>query len=59
MGRDDRDTPKFRTVRETARVLRLGVSTTYKAIADGNIKAIRIGGAVRVPDSEIERFQSM
>lgn len=39
-----RDEPKFRTVKETAKVLRLGLSTTYKAISEGNIKAIRIAG---------------
>jgi excisionase family DNA binding protein len=53
MGRDE---PKFRTVKETAKVLRLGLSTTYKAILEGNIKAIRIAGAIRVPDSELERL---
>jgi len=51
-----RDEPKFRTVKETAKVLRLGLSTTYKAILEGNIKAIRIAGAIRVPDSELERL---
>ena len=52
-----RSEPQFRTVRETAKVLRLGLSTAYKAIAAGDIKAIRIGGSLRVPDGEIDRLQ--
>jgi excisionase family DNA binding protein len=47
---------QFRTVRETAKILKLGLSTTYKAIADGHIKAVKIGGAVRIPPAEIERL---
>jgi excisionase family DNA binding protein len=48
--------PRFLTVRETAETLRLGLSTTYLAIQRGDIRAIRIGGAVRVPDTEIDRL---
>jgi excisionase family DNA binding protein len=51
-----RVTQRFRTVRETAEELRLGLSTTYKAIAAGDIKAIRIGKAIRVADTEIDRI---
>jgi excisionase family DNA binding protein len=50
------DDIQFRTVRETAKILRMGLSTAYRAIADGNIKAVKIGGCVRIPPTEIERL---
>jgi excisionase family DNA binding protein len=52
----ERNEPKFRTVKETAKVLRLGLSTAYVAIARGQIRSVRIGGAIRVPDDEIDRI---
>jgi excisionase family DNA binding protein len=49
--------PRLRTVKETARALRLGRSTVYRLVAGGKIHGIKIGGSVRVPDAEIERLQ--
>ncbi len=45
----------YLTPRETARRLRLGVSTTYLLIARGEIPVVRFGTAVRVPLAELER----
>ena len=51
------DTTQFYTVREVAKILNLGLSTTYKVIAEGHITAVRIGGSVRVPPTEIDRLR--
>jgi excisionase family DNA binding protein len=45
----------YLTPRETARHLRIGVSTTYMLIARGEIPVVRFGTAVRVPLAELER----
>lgn len=47
----------FKTVKETAKILKLGDNAVYRAIARREIKAVRIGAALRVPDQEIERLQ--
>jgi excisionase family DNA binding protein len=51
------DATQFYTVREVAKILNLGLSTTYKVIAEGHIIAVRIGGSVRVPPTEIDRLR--
>jgi excisionase family DNA binding protein len=51
-----RQRPTLRTVKETAKRLNLGLSTTYRAIAAKEIKAVKIGGALRVSDVEIDRI---
>jgi excisionase family DNA binding protein len=51
------DTTQFYTVREVAKILNLGLSTTYKVISEGHIAAVRIGGSVRVPPTEIDRLR--
>jgi excisionase family DNA binding protein len=48
---------EFRTVKETAEVLRIGITQAYNAIHAGEIKAVKIGGSYRVPDGEIERLK--
>jgi excisionase family DNA binding protein len=37
------------TVEEAARVLRIGRSSVYRAIARGDLPSIRVGRTVRVP----------
>jgi excisionase family DNA binding protein len=49
--------PEFRTVKETAQILKIGTTQAYKAIARGEIKALRIGGSYRISDHEIERLK--
>jgi len=45
-------------VREYAARFRLSESAVYKKIERGEINAIRIGKAVRIPSSEMERYLS-
>ena len=44
------------TVREASKVLRLGLNSTYAAIARGEIPARRVGRRWLVPRAELERF---
>ena len=37
------------TVREAAAILRIGRNQLYQAVAHGQLRAIRIGRAIRVP----------
>lgn len=43
-------------VDELADVLRVGKSTLYQAIAAGEIRAVRIRGAIRIPDSVVREL---
>ena len=44
------------TVPEAAAVLAIGRTTLYELIADGQLKTVHIGRAVRVPVVELEAF---
>jgi excisionase family DNA binding protein len=44
------------TVKETARILRLGLSVTYLGIVEGRIPAVKIGGRWLVPHEALVRF---
>ena len=44
------------TVRETAEILGIGINSVYKAIENGDIPHIRIGGSIRVPRIAFEKF---
>lgn len=48
---------EFHRPSEARRILRIGRNQIYAAIAAGEIKAVRIGGQFRIPDSEIERLK--
>jgi excisionase family DNA binding protein len=49
--------PKYATVRETADEFDVSDAVVYKAIADGKIRAIKIGGSLRIPLTEHERIR--
>jgi excisionase family DNA binding protein len=44
------------TVRQTAQRLTISLASTYQLIRSGTLPHYRIGGAIRVTDSDIERF---
>jgi excisionase family DNA binding protein len=46
----------FLTYKEFARESRLSVSTVRKHVRQGELRATRIGRAVRIPRSELERL---
>lgn len=47
---------RTRTVREAAAVLGVGRTTLAEAIARGEVRALRIGRRVVVPETELERL---
>lgn len=50
------DTKRLYRVSEAAAQLSLGRSKTWQLVADGELRAIRVGRAVRVPAVELDRF---
>jgi excisionase family DNA binding protein len=52
----DEDAPLLRPVKKTARRLGIGVSTTWKLIADGKLEVKRIGRRTLVTNDSIKRF---
>lgn len=52
--------PCMLTVAEVAAALRVDASTVYRAVADGRVRAVRLGSkkasAVRIPRAELERI---
>lgn len=46
----------FLTVKETAEKLKLSPRSVYRLIAAKVIKAVRIGGAVRIPVAALEEY---
>lgn len=49
---------RYLTVPETAEFFGLSVATVRRHIRAGRIKALKIGGSVRIPDTEIRRIES-
>ena len=45
------------TVKQAAEIFFLLLRTIFRWIESGQIKAIKIGGTVRIPDEEIERLK--
>ena len=52
----DEEAPLLRPVRKTAKRLGIGVSTTWKLIAEGKLKVKRIGRRTLVTDDSINRL---
>jgi len=55
----DQATPQFYRVRAVAEMYDVSVSTIYRAIANGDLDAKRIGtgkGAIRIPEYAIQAF---
>lgn len=46
--------PRVLTVGEAATALRIGRSTAYRAVAEGEIPSVRIAGSIRVPSAAID-----
>jgi putative molybdopterin biosynthesis protein len=43
-------------IEDAARVLKLSRTTVYDLLRRGELRIVRVGRAVRIPRSEIERF---
>lgn len=48
--------PAFYTVRESARILRVGSSTLYRMIRDGDFPAVRLRSRYVVPAAVLDRL---
>jgi excisionase family DNA binding protein len=48
--------PAFYTVKETARILRVGASTLYRAIREGAFPAVRLRSRYVVPAVALDRL---
>jgi excisionase family DNA binding protein len=46
------------TVNEASEALRVGPRTLRRRLEDGSVRGVRIGPAVRVPESEVRRILS-
>lgn len=51
-----RDAPDVMTVAELAAVLRCGRNQAYQLVASGTVRSAKVGRAIRVPKSAVERF---
>ena len=45
------------TVREVAEILKLHYDTVRRKIKAGQIKAVKIGGTIRISEEEVERLK--
>jgi excisionase family DNA binding protein len=49
-------TPAFLTVSEVAGILRVSDMTIYRLIADGQIRALKVGRSYRVPAGALDEW---
>lgn len=47
---------RVKTEAEVASIFGVSTRTVRRRIRDGSIRAVRLGGAVRIPDEEVERI---
>jgi len=50
--------PVYYTVKEVAQILKVAPSTIYRAIYRGDLKYIKIGGAVRIPEESLRELSN-
>lgn len=48
--------PKFYTVKEFAEILKVNEVLIHEWSMEGILKCIKIGGIIRIPESELERL---
>lgn len=53
---DTRSTPEFYTPAEVAEILKLSTKTVHRRIDDGTLRAVRIGGSIRIPAEVIDEL---
>ena len=50
------ETPEYLTAKEFAALFRISTAQVYQLISEGQIRAIRIGGSLRISQREIDRL---
>ncbi|MDN3240993.1 helix-turn-helix domain-containing protein [Glycomyces tritici] len=58
-GRADLDVEPFYTVRESGEILRIGRSKLYEEMAQGRLKAIKVGRATRIPAEWLKDYRDL
>ena len=53
---ENTEKPAFYTVREAARILRVGASTLYRAIREGDFPAVRVRSRYVVPSAAVDQL---
>ena len=53
-----RTATRYLTIAETAKLLGIGRSKLYNILDSGELKAVKIGQARRIPEDELIRYQS-
>ena len=51
-----KEEPEVLTIKEAAKLLRIGVNKTYKIVHDGKLKSIQIGGKILIPKMRVIEF---
>lgn len=46
----------YYTPEEVANKLKIDITTVYRWVKEGRLKAIRVGRLLRIPESELQRF---
>ncbi|MFC9250075.1 helix-turn-helix domain-containing protein [Amycolatopsis thailandensis] len=54
---DDFEKPRFYSVTEAARILRMSPMTLYRAIDSGSFPAVRVRGRLVIPARAIEKME--
>ncbi|WP_410585474.1 helix-turn-helix domain-containing protein [Amycolatopsis sp. lyj-108] len=55
---DEPETPRFHSVAEAARILRMSPMTLYRAIDSGSFPAVRVRGRLVVPARAIDSMEN-
>jgi len=50
--------PVYYTVKEVAQILKLAPGTIYRAIYRGDLKYIKIGRAIRIPEESLRELSN-
>jgi excisionase family DNA binding protein len=51
-----KSTPRFLTVEEVARMMRVSKMTVYRLVHSGELEAIRIGRSFRIPEAAVTAY---
>lgn len=44
------------TVKELAKLLRVGINNAYRLVREGTIKSVRVGRQYRIPRSAVQQY---
>lgn len=56
VGKEGEKMEKLYTKKEVAEILHCSIATIHRRISSGELKAVKNGRIVRIPESELERF---